>query len=371
MEHARWSAPRACEWYHSLPWIRGCNYVPSDCWNRIDQWQAYGFSEHLATMDREMKLASELGFNAIRVMVDLDVWCQDPDGLLERFEQYLETAWKYGIRTMVMWASDCTTPRGKQYVAHLGPQSGDWGYHGARKDSPHGSFPGTVGFNPLDDPETLESCCDMVRALISRYARDERILLWNLFNEIGNNNRGSKSLPYLERFFEISREIDPIHPLAADVFGNDETKQYAMEHSDVISFHNYGSFQEMVQEIDWLKEQTGRPLLCTEWLNRINHNNIHDIFPLLYLEEVGSFSWGLVAGLLQYYEPHETAWKLYEADPSINFDFTKWMHDLYRPNLRPYDPHETELIHHFCQLADARFAARKNRKATATQENLL
>ena len=33
------------------------------------------------------------------------------------------------------------------------------------------------------------------------------------------------------------------------------------------------------------------------------------------------------------------------------YDFTKWQHDLFRPNLRPYDPYEIELIEKFNTLA--------------------
>jgi hypothetical protein len=41
------------------------------------------------------------------------------------------------------------------------------------------------------------------------------------------------------------------------------------------------------------------------------------------------------------------------------WDFTKWFHDLYRANHRPYDPRETDLIKKFCKLADEDF---KNKK---------
>lgn len=40
---------------------------------------------------------------------------------------------------------------------------------------------------------------------------------------------------------------------------------------------------------------------------------------------------------------------------NTNVDFTKWFHDLYRPNHRPYDPREIELIKHFCSEADKDF----------------
>ena len=51
-------------------------------------------------------------------------------------------------------------------------------------------------------------------------------------------------------------------------------------------------------------------------------------------------------------------WQMYDEDNNVQIDFTKWFHDLYRPNHRPYDPHETELIKRFCDLADAEFAKR-------------
>jgi hypothetical protein len=37
-------------------------------------------------------------------------------------------------------------------------------------------------------------------------------------------------------------------------------------------------------------------------------------------------------------------------------DFTKWFHDLYRHNHRPYDPNEIKLIQKFCAIADQDFA---------------
>ena len=48
----RWSRQRAWDWYNSRPWIRGCNYMGSDCVNRIDQWQEWHFEEKLETADR-------------------------------------------------------------------------------------------------------------------------------------------------------------------------------------------------------------------------------------------------------------------------------------------------------------------------------
>ena len=89
-----WSKEKAWEWYNGRTWLRGCNFMGSDCANRIDQWQALGFDHRIETADRELKLAAETGFNSIRIILEFIVWDQDHDGFMERFDQYLSTAWK-------------------------------------------------------------------------------------------------------------------------------------------------------------------------------------------------------------------------------------------------------------------------------------
>ena len=52
-----WTKERAWEWYRAQPWIRGCNYMPASCANRVDQWQELGCEERFAEMDRELAVA--------------------------------------------------------------------------------------------------------------------------------------------------------------------------------------------------------------------------------------------------------------------------------------------------------------------------
>lgn len=33
----KWSKDKIWSWYNERPWIRGCNYVPSDCVNFVEQ----------------------------------------------------------------------------------------------------------------------------------------------------------------------------------------------------------------------------------------------------------------------------------------------------------------------------------------------
>ena len=80
------------------------------------------------------------------------------------------------------------------------------------------------------------------------------------------------------------------------------------------------------------------------------------MFPLFYLEKIGCYNWGFVAGKYQTYEPWNGTWTRYEQDPTLDVDFTKWFHDIYRPSLHPYDPREIVIFQKFAALADADFA---------------
>lgn len=355
-----WSKERAWQWYNARPWIRGCNYMSADCANRIDQWQALGFEERLETTDRELELMAQTGLNSIRVILEFLVWQQEHDGFMERFERYLQVCAKHGISCMVVLANDCMRPKGLE-TNHLGVQHTDWGYHGGRKLSQHGNL-GGMGYHVMDDPELAPQYFEMVRQIVERYKNDERILMWNVYNEVGNAGRGDTSLPHLQKIIQIVRGIDPIQPITCETWslGRGELEQlpaiqrYALENSDIISYHNYGDYITNVKIIKTLKTY-GRPIMVTEWLARCTHNTVQELFPLFYLEKIGCYNWGFVVGKYQTHEPWNNCWERYEKDPHFDFDFTKWFHDLYRPNYRPYDPKEIEIIRYFCNLADRDF----------------
>ena len=357
----QWTKEQAWQWHRGQPWLRGCNFLPSDCCNRIALWQELDFERHLETADRELGLAAETGFNSIRVILEFIVWDQQHDGFLDRFDRFLAAAAKHGISTMVCFANDCVVPKDEKYrPPALGPQNFDWGYHGGRKNSPHSGYKDAVGYNPvLDEPEAAARFYAMVSEIVARHANDPRIVIWDLFNEPGNGNRGEVSVPHVKRIFETARAADPSQPLTTGVWrGSDSAgwtpaERLALELSDVISYHNYGGLDDNVYEIDFLR-RFGRPLFNTEWLNRMGAGQIAACFPLFYLEKIGCWNWGLVAGLSQTYEPHELMWNAYEANGGAGIDFTKWMHDLYRPSLRPYDPHEIDLIKKYCRMADGK-----------------
>ena len=203
----------------------------------------------------------------------------------------------------------------------------------------------------------------MCAELLEKYRDDARILFWNIWNEPGNSRRWTASVEPLRELFELAWKINPAQPLAADVWAGDygcdpngvnKAQILAGELSDIVSYHCYGDYETQIRTIAKLRRHYGRPLVNTEWLARILHNDVFSAYPLFWLERVGCTCWGFVAGKYQTFEPWEGMWKQIENgdETARDWDMTKWFHDLIRPSLRPYDPKEIAVIKRFNTLAD-------------------
>lgn len=356
----RWTESEAWEWQEKNGWLHGCNFIGSDCANRIDMWQSYGSAERLETAEREIALCHKIGFDAVRLIVEFDVWLQEHDSFMGILEKYIALCSKYGQRVMIVLANEAELCRGEKYAPKpLGEQKYALGYHQGRlplTDEQKAKTP----YHELEREETREKYLAMVREIVTKYKDDERIVCWNVFNEPGITVGVERAVPLIGTMFETVRACDPSQPLASDVWywrDLDDPRpndKLSLELSDVISWHCYKPLKDFVVDYEILKKHN-RPILLTEWLNRINHQSVGETYPLLYLEKLNCWCWGFVAGKTQTYEPWDSLWEQYEASGGKkDLDFTLWQHDLFRPNLRPYDPKEIELIERFNSLDDKR-----------------
>jgi hypothetical protein len=357
---AKWTKERAWEYYDKLPWLRGCNFFTSDAKSAADQWQERGFEEKFKTADREMELAAKTGFNTVRLCMEYVNWEQEHDGFLERFDRCLDLCAKHGLKALVLLEQDNIGGKDGVYdPPKLGDIPIEWGYHFSSKFQP-GAAPCPIN-HPLDDPVEAPKRLAWIKEMVDLHKHDKRIVIWDLFNEVNNANRKDMSMGRVQKVFDTVREIDPDQPLTSCIHQfNSVTNEIpkiellAAENSDIISYHHYGKYGSAIRLIKLLKERYKRPIICTEWLARPFHNTVFEIFPLFYLEKIGCYNWGFVAGLTQTYEPWDSLWDE-DARGERGIDFTKWFHDLYRPSLHPYDPREIELIKRYCDWADSEF----------------
>lgn len=356
----KWSEARAWQWYNSRPWRMGFNYVAGGVRNSIEMWQEETFEQSLAIVDKELALAEKVGFNALRIFLPEFVWKHQHDSFMKNFEAFLVCCDRHGLSVMPVIFNDCLVPKRIAELApppHFGPQPDpDWGYHGGTKITP---FDGNIeiGWWEGDDPATWEEKKAYLQDLISTYRTDERILMWDIWNEPGNNNRETLSLPLMERCFEWARELEPVQPLTACAWnfeGNYDTpptfydnpasissiERRAIELSDIVTYHCYGCIQNVKfvnEQLKWFH----RPLMNTEWLHRPLHNYVQDVLPYYAEEKVGSFHWGLVNGYAQFHEPWEF---LRPKAEELGLDIDAWQHDIFNKDFTPYDEAEIALF---------------------------
>ncbi len=361
LQEGQWTRERAWQWHNSRAWVRGVNYLPSNCTRLYEMWQEYGFDERIKTMECEIALAEGVGFNSVRMVMSFEPWQADRDGYMDRLEQVLTLLNRHGFTMLAVFGNDCRAVPREEYVPPvLGPQKTDWGYHGGVKRPPSKPNAGEP-YLPIDDPKLTPLYYEWVRDIIEAHKDDPRVIVWNLWNEPGNNGRGNRSEPYLREYFKIARKIAPIQPLTADswqmTFNNDvehplanvtDIEFLAMDLSDIVSFHHYGKFEHVVSTLKAIRQRYDRPIYNTEWLHRIFDNNVGQVYPLFWLENVGSYQYGLVEGRAQYYEPWENL-------RGSGLPTDRWQHDLFRANHRPYSHKEIEIIKEFNALADASF----------------
>ena len=107
----RWTEEKANAWYNKQPWIVGCNFLPSTAVNDVEMWQAETFDPK--TIDRELGMAEELGFNSVRVFLNYVVWKADPDAIfMKMLEGYRDGNFQNGIGNGGDWKEWDGRPNG-------------------------------------------------------------------------------------------------------------------------------------------------------------------------------------------------------------------------------------------------------------------
>jgi hypothetical protein len=117
--------------------------------------------------------------------------------------------------------------------------------------------------------------------------------------------------------------------------------------SDLISFHCYGSVEEMGKCVQNL-HRYGRPVLCTEYMARPTGSRFDPVLGFLKDQKVAAYNWGFVDGKTQTIYPWDSWEKQYTSEPS------PWFHDIFRRDGAPYDAAEVEYIKRLTGAAQAR-----------------
>ena len=345
----RWSAEQAAAWHATQPWLVGANFGPSTAINQLEMWQAEYFDPE--TIDRELGWAADLGFNSMRVFLHNLVWDADPDAYLKRIDRFLDIADKHGIGIMMVPLDGVWDPQ-----PALGKQ---------RAPKPHVHNSGWMqapGAAIMNDPSRHEELKPFIQGVIGHFRNDPRIQIWDLFNEgdnpnansYGTNGSGTELLPdrksemaivLTKKLFEWAREMNPSQPITSGIWRGDwsshesmdEFSRVCIDESDIVTFHNYGSAEDLQNRINQLKRYN-RPMYCTEYMARPNNSYFDPHMGIMKRENVGVYNWGFVAGKTQTIYPWETWQKQYDAEPEV------WFHDIFRADGSIYRQEEVDYI---------------------------
>jgi hypothetical protein len=342
----RWSEQRANGWYSRQPWLVGSNYIPKDAINELEMWQTDTFDAQ--EIDRELGWAEGMGMNTMRVFLHDLLWQQDAAGFQKRLDQFLAITARHHIRPLLVLFDSCWDP-----LPQLGPQ------HPPIPGVHNSGWVQSPGAKALADVTQVPRLKTYVQGVVGAFAKDDRILGWDVWNEPGSDTTGSypktemkmseklaRVADLLPQAFAWAREMNPTQPLTSGVWDIDLTKVEApdeiqriqLRESDVITFHNYSWPESFKAEVAWLG-RLHRPVICTEYMARSVGSTFDTILPVAKQEHVGAINWGFVAGKTQTYYPWES-WQ----HPYILHDPPVWFHEVLRPDGTPYRKAEVELI---------------------------
>jgi hypothetical protein len=340
----RWTETAANAWYAKQPWLVGSNYIPATAINELEMWQADTFDPQ--RIDTELGWAQSIGLNTMRVFLHDLLWQQDPEGFKKRIDIFLGIAAKHHIKPLFVLFDSCWDPNpklGKQHEPRPGVHNSGW------VQSP--------GAKALQDPQQYPRLEGYVKGVVGAFAKDDRILGWDVWNEPDNDNQGSyRQLEpankaelvqaLLPKVFQWARAAGATQPLTSGVWKGDWSspdKLGAMGKiqtglSDVISFHNYDKPEEFEKRVIWLQPYH-RPIICTEYMARGNGSTFQGTLPIAKKYKVAAINWGLVAGKTQTFLPWDS-WKHPYTDrqPAI------WFHEIFRTDGQPYNKDEVEFI---------------------------
>jgi hypothetical protein len=344
---SRWSEQKANDWYAHQPWLVGSNYVPKSAINELEMWQEASFDP--TEIDKELGWAEAMGMNTMRVFLHDLLWQQDADGFRKRINQFLTIAARHHIRPLFVLFDSCWDP-----APQLGPQ------HAPVPGVHNSGWVQSPGAKALADPSQYQRLKEYVQGIVGAFAKDDRILGWDVWNEPGSFGGGdySKSeLKYADKMarvtallpqaFAWTREVNPTQPLTSapwdidtskDENAPDEIERIQLRESDVITFHNYSWPEDFKAEVAWLR-RFHRPVICTEFMARSVGSTFDTILPIAKQERVGAINWGFVAGKTQTYYPWES-WD----HPYVKNQPPVWFHEVLHPDGKPYRQAEVDLI---------------------------
>ena len=348
-----WSLEKARDWYAAQPWIVGCNFFPSTAINQIEMWQSSTYDHE--TIDRELGWAADLGFNTVRVFLHSAVWEYEHDAFFRNIDDFLTLTDKHGIKVMFCFFSGAgdrvdRCQIGKQLDPVAGIHNLDF-----KGD------PAVIDENEKAIPERFDLMRMYVEEVVARYREDDRILIWEAWDEPGTASTREDSVSeLLPKTIQWIRGQQPVQPITVGIHSPDRDHaafgEIALSMSDINSYHSYSPWEDLYTDtgtqLVGMKNFAmailayGRPVICSEYLARggAYKGTFENTLPFMKQYRIGAINWGLVWGKTNTIWP----WGSVAGDPEPEY----WFHDILYPDGTPRYPEEVEFLHKIIGVTD-------------------
>ncbi len=229
----------------------------------------------LERLETEMGYCQRLQLNAVRFWMRMDLWEEQGDGYFDMLDQFMRTAWRYGVSSMpIFW---------------------------------NGNF-----IREWKDPdESWYTRAEVyARAFIDRFRDDPFILMWDVINEPFCNDymRQGPEDEYQARFDNISQYVrrlcDIVHrcdPEGCMTVGHEKVPHCESTNDlvDVISFHDYlhtrREIEDAILAVEAMSAEWGKPILNTE-TGCVGRANPYEVeLELLHKHQIGFYLFNLVS----------------------------------------------------------------------------
>lgn len=176
-----WKADQAWKWYRDQKWLVGPNYINRDAVNTLEMWgdefNATQINEELGWAEMKLKM------NAIRVFLHYSMYQKNSTEFLGKVDQLLTIADQHKIKTILVLFDDVWNPKfnasGKQPDPTPHVHNSQWV-----------QCPGEELL--FDSGKWVSILQPYTTGVINRFKSDQRVLMWDLYNEPGNFNANRK-----------------------------------------------------------------------------------------------------------------------------------------------------------------------------------
>ena len=162
-----------------------------------------------------------------------------------------------------------------------------------------------------NEKENLKIVEELVKTLIRPCANDERIVLWDIWNEPGfktGDPETFREMEWVEKMVHWCREENLCQPITASIIWDPdrdadvssptwEKRRQVEAMMDLHNFHSYDCARNFGAEIDYtldrIRKISNRPIVCTEAMIRVNGSSAQRTLPVFAREHVHVYLWGL------------------------------------------------------------------------------